>query len=111
MDAEGRMIPIVEDDQGEGFKDEVPPDLFEKYQKQAEEENKKAALLSQAPHLPTEQAKIERYALQVNDTLPKNVPVFLLYSVDPAHKIIHFFGRKYSVHPRKNGKLMLKPTH
>lgn len=26
MDADGRIIPIVEGDQGEGFKDEMPPE-------------------------------------------------------------------------------------
>jgi len=34
MDADGRIIPIVEDDQGEGFKDLLDPDdLKEIYRK------------------------------------------------------------------------------
>lgn len=30
MDPDGNIIPIVEDDMGEGFTDEVPPELYEK---------------------------------------------------------------------------------
>lgn len=30
MDAGNNVIPIIEDDMGEGFKDEVPPEINEK---------------------------------------------------------------------------------
>jgi hypothetical protein len=33
MDVENRIIPVVEDDQGEGYKDEVPPELMEQLSK------------------------------------------------------------------------------
>lgn len=136
MDADGNIIPIVEDDQGEGFKDEVPPDIFDALKDEAKALSapEKAGALAdlearfreriaerpdpepQPDPQPQPQPDLQgddepRINVVAHDTLRMGQLVFLMYGIEQDGGRVHVFGERYRVSGRRqNGKLILKPA-
>ena len=99
MDADGRIIPIVEGDQGEGFKDEIDPENIDPFTKALEELElkktlmdtpKKQGLLTEFGEPLPEQPQPQRMKMQLG--MP-----------------INFYGYRYKVVRVLNrGRIMLK---
>ena len=98
MDANGNIIPIVEGDQGEGFKDEIDP--MEILEKQTEEEAIKSK--------DSEKDKFEE--LVKKELKPQPLPSQLMSRMRMQKGMrIHFYGYSYKVTAvRPNGKITLR---
>ena len=113
MDADGRIIEITEDDMGEGFKDEVPPEMWEKIQIN---EFEKRMAGRKDPEPPSDHAEDDPKLNHLQDlkvvwyeTLPREATVLLLLGTDGD--AARLFAQPYRVAgSRENGKLILKPV-
>jgi hypothetical protein len=119
MDAEGRIIEVVEDDMGEGFADEAPPDrLEEQFQAfeariEAEKKEELTSLEKTRPEgIPARaEEKPNPHDVPVKwvTELPKGVTVLLMIGVEQNCPVV--FQKAYRVAgSRENGKLILKPA-
>lgn len=104
MDADGRIIPIVEGDQGEGFKDEIDPHETDEYR---EALKKQSQLVTKGPShgldAPEAFDKLAKDQLKPKDPPP---PQRILMQVGMP---INFYGYQYRVTKILNrGRIMLK---
>lgn len=102
MDANGNVIPIVENDQGEGFKDEIDPLEFL---------NKQISEIAQEKHrdiLRKELTGKDSYQEQVEKKLAQQPQQAQLMKIQKG-MTIHFYGYAYKcTAARPNGKVTLK---
>lgn len=93
MDADGNIIPIVEDDQGEGFKDELPPEAFlieDRFDRAIED----IVLQTEGPNRPTFEEIVKQRQQEVK---PKPPPRASAKMKMQKGMPIDFMGYRYKV--------------
>lgn len=108
MDANGNIIPIVEGDQEEGFKDEIDPlELLEKQVSKLAQEKLSESLKQELTGEDSYQDQVDKNLVEVK-ALAKQPPPPQLMTIRKG-MTIHFYGYAYKcTAARPNGKVTLK---